>query len=93
MPAAVATEAPVRLTTIGTIAADLGVPIHRVEYILRTRPHIKPQAVAGQVRLFDSVAVAQVRYVVNTIDARRASGRGGRASAADRTDPTGKVRS
>jgi hypothetical protein len=59
------------LRTIGRMASELGAPIHRVNYILRTRPHIRPTATAGTLRLFDNHAVAQVRHELNAQDARR----------------------
>jgi hypothetical protein len=59
------------LLTIGVIAAELHVPLHRVQHILRTRQHIRPSARAGTLRLFDRRAVAQVRHEINAIDARR----------------------
>jgi hypothetical protein len=61
-----------RLTTPGRIADLLGVRLHRVQHILRTRPHIRPSARAGTLRLYDQEAVAQVRHEINKIDARRA---------------------
>lgn len=64
-------EALPRLFTIGRIAEVVRAPIHRVQYILATRDHIRPSAVAGNARLFDSIAVAQVRHELNAIDARR----------------------
>jgi len=69
-------DSPPRLVTVGVIASELGVPVERVcrilrARILRARPHIRPRAFAGNVRLFDNAAVAQVRYELNLIDARR----------------------
>jgi len=64
---------PLKLVTVGVIAAELGVPVDRVCRILRTHSYIRPRAYAGNVRLFDTVAIAQVRYVLNRIDARRTS--------------------
>ncbi|GAB6166208.1 hypothetical protein JCM19992_22080 [Thermostilla marina] len=60
-----------RLLTPGRIAEALGVPLPRVLYVLRTRHHIRPAARAGTLRLYRSTAVAQVRYELNLIDARR----------------------
>jgi len=60
-----------RLITAGVIAAELRVPLHRVQNVLATRPHIRPSARAGTLRLYDRKAVAQVRYELNLIDARR----------------------
>jgi len=65
-----------RLRTPGVIAQELGESLQRVQYILRTRPHIKPAALAGRLRLYDRAAVAMVRHECNAIDARR-GGQGG----------------
>ena len=67
-------QAP-RLRTPGVIARELGEPLHRILYVLRTRPHIKPSATAGRLRLFDRQAVAMVRYALTLIDARRGAAR------------------
>ena len=61
-----------RLRTPGVIARELGESLQRVQYILRTRPHIKPAALAGRLRLYDRQAVAMIRHECNAIDARRA---------------------
>ena len=60
-----------RLRTPGVIAAELGVSLHRVTYVLRTRPYICPAATAGRLRLFDSAGIAEIRHALNAIDARR----------------------
>lgn len=52
-------------------AREAGTTVQRVARILRSHPYIRPSAYAGNVRLFDNEAVAQVRYVVNRLDARR----------------------
>lgn len=64
-----------RLRTPGVIAQELGESLYRVQYVLRTRPHIRPTALAGRLRLYDRQAVAMVRHELNAIDARR-SGQG-----------------
>lgn len=69
------TTQPPKLVTVGVIAAELGVPVDRVCRILRLRTHIKPRAYAGNTRLFDNAAIAQVRHELNAIAARRAGGR------------------
>lgn len=74
MPMALPTP---RLRTPGVLAADLGEPLHRVVYVLRTRRHIQPAAKAGRLRLYDRRALAQIRHELNAIDARQ--GRGGAA--------------
>jgi hypothetical protein len=60
-----------RLITAGVIASELQVPLHRVLRVLRTRPHIRPAARAGTLRLYKRQAVAMVRHELNAIDARR----------------------
>ncbi|MGQ9650958.1 MAG: hypothetical protein ACUVXJ_12680 [Phycisphaerae bacterium] len=65
---------PPKLVTVGVIAAELGVTVDRVTRILRTHPHIRPRAYAGNTRLFDNAAIAQVRYELNRMDARRQGG-------------------
>jgi len=64
------TDVPTALTP-GRIAEVLGAPLPRVLYILRTRPHIRPVIRAGRLRVYDSRALAQVRYELNKIDAQR----------------------
>lgn len=60
-----------KLITPGVIAAEVCEPLHRVLNILTTRPHIRPVARAGTIRLYDRAAVAMVRHELNAIDARR----------------------
>lgn len=68
-------EAP-SLRTPGRIARELGVELHRVQYILDTREHIRPAARAGRLRLYDGDAVAMIRHELAAIAAR--AGRGHR---------------
>ena len=68
-----ANEPVPKLRTPGILAADLGVPLHRIHYILQTRKHVKPSARAGGLRLYDREAVALIRHELNAIAARRAS--------------------
>lgn len=65
---------PPRLATIGEVANILNAPLHRIEYIVRTRPHVKPRAIAAGARCFDDRAIALIRHELNAIDARRAGG-------------------
>ncbi len=60
-----------KLRTPGVLAHDLGVPLHRVLYILGTRRHIRPAARAGRLRLYDLDALALIRHELNSMDARR----------------------
>lgn len=62
------------LITPGVIARELRLPLHRVLHVLRTRPHIRPAARAGTLRLYDAQAVAMVRHELHAIDARRGGG-------------------
>ena len=63
------TDLPQMLTP-GRIAQLLDVPLPRIQHILRTRD-IFPAALAGRIRLYDSMALARVRYEVNLQDANR----------------------
>lgn len=63
----------------GVVAVELGEPLHRIVYALRTRPHIRPKAYAGVVRLFDNAAITEVRHQINAIDARRTARRASHA--------------
>lgn len=63
-----------QLRTPGVLAADLGVPLHRVLYILRTRHHIRPIASAGRLRLYDIAAASALRQELEAIRARHAGG-------------------
>jgi hypothetical protein len=67
----VSRESGPQLITPGVIAARLGEPLHRVVYVLATRPHIRPAARAGRLRLYQNQDIARVRYELNLIDARR----------------------
>ena len=60
------------LITVGVIAEAVGVAPDRVRHILRTHEHIRPAAYAAHMRLFTSEAIAQVRYEINVMDAKRA---------------------
>jgi DNA-binding transcriptional MerR regulator len=51
--------AAAKLATLGDVARRLGVPVHRVTYILRTR-NIQPTSRAATYRLFDNDVVARI---------------------------------
>lgn len=55
MPAQTAAAAP----TVGEIARRLGVHVHQVEYVVRTRG-IRPSAVAGNARIFSEADVERI---------------------------------
>lgn len=52
---------PVRVLTVGRIAEIESEPVHRIEYVLRTNPHIRPRARAGRLRIFDEHGLQQIR--------------------------------
>ena len=64
--------------TVGAIARELGEPIHRVEYAIRTRG-IEPEAIAGHIRVFPPDAIERVADILRGID-REAAHRQGVAS-------------
>jgi len=59
--------------TIGEIARRLGVPVHRVEYVIRTR-NLRPVARAGNLRVFSEADVAYVAGELRRMDADRGGG-------------------
>jgi hypothetical protein len=67
---------PVSLVTAADIAARLGQPLHRVQWILATRHHIRPAALAGAVRVYSTAAVALVQDEIDHIDRRKEAARG-----------------
>ena len=69
------TQSTPTLRTPGVIARELGEPLHRVLYVLRTRAFIAPSARAGRLRLYDRQAVAMIRHALNAMDARKGAGR------------------
>lgn len=68
-----------QLITPGTIAREIGQPLHRVQHVLATRPAIRPAARAGTIRLYDREAVERVRREIDRMDAARAARRRGDA--------------
>lgn len=63
---------PPTLITAGVIAERLRVPLHRVQHVLTSRPHIQPVARVGTLRVYDRQAIAMVRHELTAMDARRA---------------------
>ena len=59
-----------RLLTVGAIAERLGVPLHRVQYVLRTRD-IQPAALAGIYRLYLTDALDRIREALAETAAKR----------------------
>ena len=60
-------KTPPRLLTSGVIAEELGEPIHRVLHILATRPHIRPSARAGTLRLYSREALDLIRAEIRAM--------------------------
>lgn len=52
---------PLVLLTTGQIAAALNVPIHRVQYLLKTRPYIQPLCTVGAYRVYSRSALDTIR--------------------------------
>ena len=65
-------ESPPQLLTAGRIADVLGVPSHRVTYLLDSRPDLRPFAYAGRTRLYRHWHIARLRHELTAMDARRA---------------------
>lgn len=67
-----------QLRTPGVIADELGVPLSRVLYVLRTRQHfISPIGRAGRLRLYDRDAVELVSGELLAISQRSTQTREG----------------
>ena len=59
--------------TVGTIAEELDEPLHRVEYVIRSR-RIKPCGMAGNARVFSESDVERIASELRRIDAERFEG-------------------
>ena len=53
-------ETETRALTVGRLAERLGVPIHRIEYLVRARD-IRPVQRAGHLRIYDEQAEETLR--------------------------------
>lgn len=67
------TTKPPELNTLGKVAQHLRVPVHRVQYIVRSRPHLRPAATAGRLRLFDDKTIEQIANELRNIDSKGAT--------------------
>ena len=56
--------------TVGEIGRRLGVPIHKVEYLIRAR-HIRPSGWAGNARVFTEADVERIAQELRRIEADR----------------------
>lgn len=59
-----------RMPTVGEIARRSRAPIHRVEYVIRSR-RIQPAGRAGNCRVFSEAAVDRIASELRRIDAER----------------------
>jgi hypothetical protein len=59
-----------QMPTVGEIARRLSEPIHRVEYVLRTRG-ISPHGIAGNCRVYSEEDVERIAIELQRIDARK----------------------
>jgi hypothetical protein len=66
----VVSSTAVHLLTVGVIADRLSEPIHRIEYILRSR-NVRPAGIAGTARVYDEEAIARIAEELRRIDARK----------------------
>jgi hypothetical protein len=62
-----------QVPTVGEIARRLGEPIHRIEYVLRTRS-IPPSSIAGNCRVYAEEDVERIAAELQRIDARKDGG-------------------
>jgi hypothetical protein len=74
-PAADVEEGPMsRLTlhvpTVEEIARRLGQPVHRVEYVIRSR-RLRPASRAGIARVFAEADVERIAAILREIDSRK----------------------
>jgi hypothetical protein len=63
-------QEPTRALTVGEIAARLGQPVHRIEYIIDSRG-LRPTAWAGHARIFSEADVTYIEQVLRRIAAER----------------------
>jgi DNA-binding transcriptional MerR regulator len=58
------------LPTIGIIAEQLGEPVHRIEYVIRSR-NIQPSGRAGNARVFTDGDIERIASELRRIDAEK----------------------
>jgi DNA-binding transcriptional MerR regulator len=58
---------------VGEIARRLGQPIHRIEYVIRSR-NIKPESRAGSSRVFSEATVNRIASELHRIETDRGGG-------------------
>ncbi len=65
-------DIPSTVPTVGEIARRLGVPLHRVEYVIRAR-RIEPTGRAGNVRIFTDADVDVIGFELRQMARKEAS--------------------
>jgi hypothetical protein len=60
--------------TAADIAARLGQPLRRVQWVLATRHHIHPVAIAGATRVYSTAAIAMVQDAIDRMIEQRRGG-------------------
>ncbi len=63
----------IELATVGAIAQRLNEPLHRIEYVIRSR-RIEPVARAGNARIFSETQIQHIESELTRIDADREVG-------------------
>ena len=63
-------QTPPCVPTVGEIARRLNQPIHRIEYVIRSRG-IRPTGLAGIARVFTDMDVDRIAGELRRIDAER----------------------
>jgi DNA-binding transcriptional MerR regulator len=63
----------VNVPTVGEIARRLGVPLHRIEYVVRAR-RIAPSGRAGNARVFTEADVARIASELRRIESAKEAG-------------------
>ena len=66
-------QGPTRALTVGEIAARLGQPVHRIEYVIDSR-RLRPTAWAGHARIFSESDLQFIESVLRKMDADREIG-------------------
>ncbi|MCA9125095.1 MAG: hypothetical protein KDB11_33195 [Planctomycetales bacterium] len=59
-----------QIASLGEISRRLDVPIHRVEYVIRTR-HIEPTLIAGGRHFYSEASVQRIGSEIKRIDEER----------------------
>ena len=63
-------QTPPYVPTVGEIARRLGEPVHRIEYVIRSRG-IRPSGLAGVARVFTDSDVERIASELRRIDAEK----------------------